>query len=77
MILHPGLDRCQKIFPVPSLDKLDEHWPFSKLYLLKTRSLIVLQEYEVGGSASGVREISRNRLAPLTEIQVRADVYQR
>ena len=42
----------------------------------KKRSVIVLQEYEVGRSPSGVQEISRNRLAPLTEIQVKRDIYQ-
>ena len=74
MLRYPGLGLCQKIYPELSLGKLDEHWPFWRFYLLKTRSLIVLQEYEVGGSSSGVQAISRNRLAPLIEIQVKGDV---
>ena len=74
MLLHPGLGLCRKICPVPSVDKLDEHWPFRKLYLLKPRSLIVLREYEVEGSPGRVQENSRNCLAPLIEIQVKSDV---
>ena len=76
MLLHPGLDLCQKICPVPSLEKLDERWPFWRLCFLKTRSLIALREYGAGGNPSGVREVPRNRLAPLIEIQLKNDVYQ-
>ena len=47
---------------------------FWGLYLLKTRSLVVLQEYGVGGSPNGVQELSRNRLAPVIEIQVKGDI---
>ena len=76
MLLHLGLDLCQKICPVPSLDRQDEHWPFWRLYFLKTRSLIVLREYGAGGNPGGVQEVSRNRLAPLIKIRVEGDVYQ-
>ena len=74
--MHHGLGQCQRICPEPSLGKLYEHWPFQDLYLFKTRSLVVLQENEVGGSSSGVQEISHNRLAPLIETQAKGDVYQ-
>ena len=76
MLRHPDLGLCKKNCPVPSLDKLDERWPFWRLYVLKRRSLIVLQEYEAGGNPSRVKEISRNRLVPLIKIQVMDDVYQ-
>ena len=77
MFRNPGLGLCQKICPEPSLDKLNEHWPFWRLYLLRTRSLKVLQEYEVGGSSkgvNGVQEDLRNCLVPLVEVQVKGDV---
>ena len=73
---HPDLGLCQKSCPVPSLDKLDERWPFWRLNFLKTRSLIVLQEYEVGVSSGRVQVISRSRLAPLIKNRVKGDVYQ-
>ena len=38
-------------------------------------SLIVLQEYEVDRISGGVRENLRNRLGPLTEIQVTGYAY--
>ena len=38
-------------------------------YIVKIGSLIVLQEYEVDRSSSGVHENLRNRLGPLTKIQ--------
>ena len=44
-------------------------------YIFKIRSLIVLQEYDVDRSSSGVRENPRNRLEPLTGKQVRGDAY--
>ena len=74
MLLHPGLGHCQKICPVPSLDKLDEHGAFWELYLLKTRSLVVLPEYEIGGNSIGFQEILRNRLASLIEVKLKNDV---
>ena len=39
-------------------------------YIVKSRSLIVLQEYEVVSSSGGVQENLRNRPEPLTKIQV-------
>ena len=39
-------------------------------YIVKIGNLIVLQKYEVGRSSDGVQENRRNRLGPLTEIQV-------
>ena len=39
-------------------------------YIFKIRSPVVLQEYEVYRSSSGVQENLRDRLGPLTEIQV-------
>ena len=39
-------------------------------YIVKIRSLIVLQEYEVGRSSGGVQENLRNRPGPLTKIKV-------
>ena len=39
-------------------------------YIFKIGSLVVLQEYEVDRSSGGVQENLRNRLGPLTEIQV-------
>ena len=42
----------------------------------KLVSLIVLEGYEVDGSASGVQENLRNRLGPLIEIQVTGYAYE-
>ena len=39
-------------------------------YIFKIASLVVLQEYEADRSSGGVQENLRNRLGPLTEIQV-------
>ena len=39
-------------------------------YIFKIGILVVLQEYEVDRSSDGVEEHLRNRLGPLTEIQV-------
>ena len=65
-----------KFSGINCLDMLGEHWPFWRLYFLKTRSLIVLQEYEVEGSSGGVQVISRSRVALMIKIQVKGDGYQ-
>ena len=44
-------------------------------YIFKIGSLVVLQEYEVDRSSGGVQESLRNRLGPLTVIQVTGYAY--
>ena len=44
-------------------------------YIFKIRSLVVLQEFEVDGSSSGIQENLRIRLEPMIEMPVEGEAY--